>query len=68
MRANSGKRAEKPSGIGAFRAKSGDFHFFDGSTVLTEVGRPMRVRTVAAPVSRPTRSAGSEKNLRKPSL
>jgi hypothetical protein len=66
MRANSGKRAEKPSGIGAFRAKSGDFHFFDGSTVLTEVGRPMRVRTVAA--SRPTRSAGSEKNLRKPSL
>jgi hypothetical protein len=26
MRANSGKRAEKPSGIGAFRAKNGDFH------------------------------------------
>jgi hypothetical protein len=67
IRAHFAKRGKKPSGIDAFRAKSGDFHFFDGTIVLTDLRRERRAGAVAAPAPsprrrrRPARSAHAEK-------
>jgi hypothetical protein len=43
------QRAKKRSGIDAFRAKSGDFHFFDRTTVLTDLRPETRAGAISAP-------------------